>query len=104
MPGSGGRLRVRRELGAQRARFAAHEHRQAMDRTRHGRFERPDGAERGGKLRLRARRVELRAAAGLESHLREVQRGLLVRDVAARDVELLLLAAQLEVGARDFGR
>ncbi len=73
-----------------------------MDRTRHGRFQRSDGAERRGKLRLRARRVEFRAAAGIESNLRELERGLLVRDVAARDVELQLLAAQLEVGARDF--
>ena len=63
-----------------------------------------DGAERRGELRLRARGVELGAAAGIETHLRELERRLLVRDVAARHVELLLLAAQLEVGARDFGR
>ena len=103
MPGSGGRFCERREFGAQRAGLAAHEHRQPMDGARHRRFERRDGAERRGQLRLRARGVELRAAAGIEPDLREIERGLLVRDVAARDVELLLLAAQLEVGARDFG-
>ena len=56
------------------------------------------------QLRLRARGVELGAAAGVEPDLREIERRLLVHDVAARDVELLLLAAQFEVGARDFGR
>ena len=55
------------------------------------------------QLRLRARGVELGAAAGVEPDLREIERGLLVRDVAAGDVELQLLAAQFEVGARDFG-
>ena len=63
-----------------------------------------DGAERGAQLCLCARRVELGAAAGVETHLRQIERRLLVGHVAARDIELLLLAAQLEVGARDFRR
>ena len=75
-----------------------------MDGPRHRGFERADGAERGAQLRLGARGVELGAAAGFEAHLRQIQRRLLVRDVAARDVELLLLATQFEVGARDLRR
>src|SRR6185295_10092820 len=42
-------------------------------------------------------------AAGVEPDLREVECFFLVGDVAARDVELLLLAAQFEIGARHFG-
>ena len=75
-----------------------------MDRTRHGRFQRPDAAQRARQLRLCARRVELGAAAGVEPRVGDVQRFLLVDHVAAGDVQLLLLAAQFEVGARDFGR
>ena len=103
MPGSGGRSCG----GASSARSAPGSRptstREPMDGTRDGRFERRDGAERRAQLRLRARGVELGAAAGIEPHLREIERGLLVRDVAACHVELLLLAAQLEIGARDFG-
>src|SRR6187200_1337897 len=73
-----------------------------MDRTHHGCFQWPDGPERRGKLGLRARRVEFRATAGVEAGLGELERRLLVRDVAARDVELKLLSAQLEIGARHF--
>src|SRR5688572_18631323 len=75
-----------------------------MDRARHRGLERADGAERARELRLRARRVELRAGAGVEPRLREIERRLLVHHVAARDVELLLETTQLEIGARDLGR
>ena len=94
----------RGEFGAQCAGFAPDQHRQPMNRARHRRLERRDGAERAGQLRLRARGVELGAAAGIEPRLGEIQRRLLVHHVALRDVELLLEAAQLEVGARHLGR
>jgi hypothetical protein len=74
-----------------------------VDGTGDRRFERRDRAAGRGQLRLGARRIELGAAAGVEPRLGEVESRSLVRDVTARDVELLLLAAQLEVRARDFG-
>ena len=102
--GSGGRS----VAGASSARSAPgsrpDQHAQAMDRARHRGFERPDRAECARQLRLRARRVELRAAAGIEQYLaRAPACRLLVRDVAARHVELLLEATQLEVGTGHFG-
>src|SRR5262249_25550826 len=52
--------------------------------------------------RLRARGVELRAAAGFEPGAGERERFPLVLDVAPGDRELELLTAQLEVGAREL--
>jgi hypothetical protein len=71
--------------------------------ARDGRLERRDLRASARELRLCPRGVELGSPAGIEPHLGEVERGALVRDVATRDIELLLLAAQLEVGASDFG-
>ena len=73
-----------------------------MDGSRHGRFKGRDGAERAAQLGLRLRGVELGAAAGVQARGGEVQRLALVLDVPARDVELALLAAQLEVRTGHF--
>ena len=67
------------------------------------RLERSDRGERGAELRLRARDVEVSAAAGGALGLRQLQHLLLVLDVGAGDGELCLLAAQLEVVARHLG-
>ena len=101
--GSSGQLPGRRSRSAQRVGLAAGQHAQAMDRARDRRLQRPDGRQRGGELRLRARGVELCTAAGVEPRLRELERLLLVLDVAPRDRQPRLLTAQLEVGARHFG-
>src|SRR5262245_6263826 len=73
-----------------------------MDGSGYGRFKRRDRAEGAAQLGLRLRGVQLGATAGVQARGGEVQRFLLVLDVATCDVELSLLAAQLEIRTGDF--
>src|SRR5882757_2674355 len=74
-----------------------------MDRSGNRGFKGCDGAERGTELCLCTRGVELGATARVQARIGQVQSALLVRHVPTRHIELALLAAQLEIGAGDFG-
>ncbi len=91
------------ELGDQLGREAAGEHAEPMDRRPDRGLERRDLRAGALELRLRLRDIELRSAALLEQRVGEVERCGLVLGVARRHLELLLQAAQLDVGAPDLG-
>lgn len=74
-----------------------------MDRIGDRRLQLRQRRQRRVQLRLRARRVELGAAAGIETRLDDAQRLALIIGIALRHVVLRLRAAQLEIIARDFG-
>ena len=61
-----------------------------------------DGRQGRAQLRSGARGIQLGAAAGVQPRVGESNVCLLVLDVATRHRQLILCAAQLEVGARDF--
>ena len=92
------------ELRVELARLAPQQHRDAVPGPRDIGFELRQRRERGRKLRLCARHVEIRAAACFAAGLGQLERAPLHLRIAPGNVVAALQSAQLEIVARDFAR